>query len=196
VGEWVFTTTHGGYTHRLAYNEVFYSEVVAGPSPVWDAASLAAWQARLETETLGLSEVERDKHHYAAANRFIYDDPARAAQIAAYEMVRFWRAVPHTAHGAAGAVLGVFFLVTVGLAAVGAYASWRKRPTAALVVYVLAAETLVHAWYWSDIRMRVPFHPLMAVLAAAGLATLFGRKIRIAQPISAPQDNTLYSPAV
>lgn len=195
MGEWIFTTTHGGYTHRLAYNEVFYGEVVAGPAPVWEADSLAEWQARLEAETLGMSEVERDKYHYAAGNQFARQDPARAAQIAAYEMVGFWRAVPHTATGAAGALLGVFFLVTAGLAAVGAYVSWRKRPTAVLIVYLLAAETLVHAWYWSDVRMRVPFHPLLAVLAAAGLATLFGRKIRIAQPVAAPQDNALYSPA-
>ena len=64
-----------------------------------------------------------------------------------------------------------------------------------LIVYVLAAETLVHAYYWSNIRMRVPFHPLLAVLAAAGVAALFGRSALVGEPVQAAEEETLYSPA-
>ncbi len=195
LGSWVFTTTHGGYTHRLAYNPVFYREVVSGAAPLWKAESLEEWQKGLEVEAAGMGEVERDAANYREANAFIREDPGGAAQIAVYEMLRFWAAVPRRARGLTAVVLAIFYILLAGLAIVGVYVAWRKRPTAMLVAYIMAAETLTHAWYWSDVRMRVPFHPLLAVLTAVGLATLFGRKIRITQPLPAAQENALYTAA-
>jgi 4-amino-4-deoxy-L-arabinose transferase-like glycosyltransferase len=194
-GEWIFATTHGGYTHRLAYNEVFYDEVVSGRSDSWSRESLVKWQASVNSETAGKSEPESDAVNYAAAREFVREDYTRAARVALYEMANFWLVVPHSATGLMALGLGLYFLVLVGLAAVGVYVAWRSHPAATLVVVLLAAETIVHMYYWSDVRMRIPFHPLLAVMAAVGLATLFGRKIRIPQPIKAGRERALYSPA-
>jgi len=194
-GRWVFTTTHGGYTHRLAYNEVFYNEVVSGRSDYWSAASLERWQLQIATETAGMNEIERDKANYAAAAAFSSADRQRASRVALYEIANFWLVIPHKANGLIALGLGLFFLILVGLAIVGVYTAWRTRPAASLIVYLFLAETMVHAYYWSDVRMRIPFHPLLAVMAAVGIATLFGRKIRILQPVGAAQQRTLYSPA-
>jgi 4-amino-4-deoxy-L-arabinose transferase-like glycosyltransferase len=194
-GRWVFATTHGGYTHRLAYNEVFSDEVVSGRSDYWGADSLQRWQLRINAEMAGMNEVERDKASYAAAAAFASADRQRAARVALYEIANFWLVIPHKAKGLMALGLGLFFLILLGLAIVGVYTAWRTRPAASLIVYLFVAETMVHAYYWSDVRMRIPFHPLLAVMAAVGIATLFGRKIRILQPVGAGQARPLYSPA-
>lgn len=196
LGKWVFTTTHGGYTHRLAYNEVFYGEVVAGPRGIWSKDSLEAWQETLAAETEGMNELEIDAHHYGKAREFTSADRLRAAHVAAFEAARFWAVTPHGPGRLARGILAAFFLCLGGLAAVGAYVSWKTRPAAFLAIYLLLAETLVHTYYWSNIRMRVPFHPLLSVLAAVGLATLFGRKLSLPEPVAATGENTLYYPAV
>jgi len=191
----VFTTTHGGYTHLLAYNEVFYSEVVAGPYRTWPRASLESWQKDLDEATGGMSEAERDRYYSRRAREFTAQHPPRAARVAVFEMGRFWAPFPHSAPRNAALALGAFFLVLAGLAAAGIYVGWGRSLLVPLIVYVLAAETLVHAYYWSNIRMRVPFHPLLAVLAAAGVAALFGRSALVGEPVKAAEEETLYSPA-
>lgn len=196
TGSWTLSTTHGGYTHLLPYNTVFYNKVVAGPSDTWSDESLAAWQQQLREETAGLSEVERDRHFYAKARNFVREDFKRAAHIALFEAGRFWGIFPHSVTRGQGIFLGAFFVVLLVLAVPGALAAWRRPCVVPLVVYLLAAETLLHMYYWSNIRMRTPFHPLLAVLAAAGVATLFGRRSFIGEAVPLPEEDPLYSPAV
>ncbi|MCD6404833.1 MAG: glycosyltransferase family 39 protein [Planctomycetes bacterium] len=196
LGSWIVTTTHGGYTHLLAYNEVFYGEVVSGPAPTWSPKSLKSWQEALAGETEGMSEVERDRHFYSKAGVFAASNRQAAARIAFFEARRFWRAFPHSASGTVRVFLGAFFIVLAVLALVGIRVAWRRGPVAHLVVYLLAAETVIHMYYWSNIRMRVPFHGLLAVLAAAGVAVLFGRRAFVGEAVALLKEDTVYSPAV
>jgi len=196
LGRWVFTTTHGGYTHRLAYNSVFYDKVVAGPDDVWNPEDLASWQKRLVDESEGMSEVSRDRLNYRMASGFVDADKRRALRVALYEVSSFWRPYPHGASRVVSAGMALFFAGLVVLAIVGVYVAWRRSAVAPLVVCILLAETLIHAYYWSNVRMRIPFDPLLAVLAAVGLATLFGRRLIIGEPAKAAREGTLYSPAV
>ncbi|MHC4713640.1 MAG: ArnT family glycosyltransferase [Planctomycetota bacterium] len=195
LGSWIFTSTHGGYTHLLAYNDRFYREVVAGTSDVWSPSTLAAWQSGLAGETAGMSETERDRYYYEKASRFIRENPSAAAHTAAFGALRFWRPYPHRASSLMGVFLGGFFVCLSALAIMGLFAAWRRGPVAAVILYMLLAEA-IHMYYWSNVRMRIPFHPLLAILACAGVATLFGRRALIGPAIAAPEEDPLYSPAV
>lgn len=196
LGSWVFTTTHGGYTHLLPYNEVFYHEVVAGDSPTWRPESLTVWQVSLAAETVNLSEIQRDRFYYRKAGHFIRKNPVRAMHVAAFEAHRFWTAFPHNAPPKLRFALGAFYIFLIALAVAGAFVAWKRTPLVPLIAYLLVAETLLHAYYWSNIRMRVPFHPLLAVLAAAGVAVLFGRAALIGEFAETAKEDPLVSPVV
>jgi hypothetical protein len=178
------------------YNEVFYENVVAGSSPVWGAESLRTWQTGLAEATAGMTEIERDRYHYEHANEFIRNNPGAALGTAWLGAVRFWQAFPHQGGRAVRMAVGVFFLALLAMALVGAAIFWRRRPIVPLIVYMLLAETLVHVLYWSNIRMRLPFHPLLAVLAAGAVAVLFGRRSLVGEVFRVREEDSLYSPAV
>ncbi len=196
LGSWIVTTTHGGYTHLLAYNEVFYREVVSGPAPRWSPKSLKSWKEALVGETEGMSEVEKDRYFYRKAAVFVAGNRPAAVRIAFFEARRFWQAFPFSASGIVRVFLGAFFIVLVILALAGIKVAWRRGPVVRLIVYLLVAETVVHTYYWSNIRMRVPFHGLLAVLAAAGVAVLFGRRAFVGEAVVRLKEDTVYSPAV
>jgi hypothetical protein len=196
MGEWIFTTTHGGYTHRLAYNSVFYSNVVAGRDEAWtsESGSLAQWQARIAAETQGMNEAAADRHNYTMAAGFTGGDPRGALRVGLYEALGFWRAYPHGRGRLATAAAGAFFVVVGALAIIGAAVAWRRGPVVPLTVYLLAAETVVHVYYWSNVRMRIPYHPLIAVAAAAAVAAFFGRKAYAGAVVAVPS-GAIYGPA-
>jgi len=196
MGQTIFTTTHGGYTHRLAYNAVFYDQVVSGKNETWPAESLAAWQGRIADETSGMSEMARDRWNSKMAGGFVAASAKRALRVALYEARSFWRPAPRPAGVWVKIGLSVFFLVLAALSVLGAYVAWRRGPFVAIALYVLAAETIVHMYYWSNVRMRVPFHPLLAVLAACAAASFFGRKAPLGATAPAVSSENVYSPAV
>ena len=195
-GKWIFTTTHGGYTHLLSYNEVFYGQVVAGHSSTWAASSLSEWQESLALETAGMDEMEKDRFYYQKAGEFVAGDRFGAAHVAAFGALRFWAPFPHSAPGPARICMGAFFIGLLALAIGGTLVVWRRRPSARLIVYLLVIETVVHMYYWSNVRMRIPFHPLLAVLAAAGVAVIFGRRSLIGEALPIKEEESVYSPAV
>ena len=51
-GEWVWTTTHGGYTLALANNEIYYRDVLLGPpGRVWSGQDQWLWWDSITTAT-------------------------------------------------------------------------------------------------------------------------------------------------
>jgi hypothetical protein len=54
------------------------------------------------------------------------------------------------------------------------------------VVALAIVLTVVHTFYWSNLRMRVPIVPALCVLAAIGVSsTMTGSKSETAQPAGA-----------
>ncbi len=196
LGEWVFTTTHGGYTHLLAFNEIFYREVVAGPHHRWTEKSLEEWQDELAGETAMMSEPQRDRYYYRRAGELTSRHPLAAAHIALYGAVRFWRPAPSDGAQIVRLGAGAFFVVLAVFAVAGMYVTWRRRGVPQLILYVMFFETVVHMYYWSNLRMRIPFHPMLAVMAAAGIAALFGSRALVGPAVSVDEREALYSPAI
>ena len=175
------TTTHGGYTLLLANNPVFYREVAEQPwGTTWDGDSLNRWQTAMLAEmdrALGpaASEIEKDRWQSQQAWRTIQQDPAGFTAGAWYRVRSFWSLAPRgpqaTGSGWLSAAVRGWYLSLFIAAAVGSVLLWRARtPGLWIPLLSIAALQTVHLFYWTDTRMRLPIHPLLAVLAVAGLS--------------------------
>lgn len=87
--------------------------------------------------------------------------------------------------------VGLWYAATFALAAVGWWSLgkhiWRRPWLWGLLL--VAAFTLVHTVYWTNLRMRAPLVPVIALWAAVGLAAAVGRmagraEVRLEEPAS------------
>lgn len=167
-GEAVLTTTHGGYTFALANNPAYYDDVIDGPpGAVWSGPNQARWFERINRVGAGLAEPEADRAYYVEGVRTIGDRPGDFVRAAAARLGRFWSITPSSrvyppALRLATAAWTIPFWILVGVAVI-------RRPVVAWpVVAALAvpvALTAVHAFYWTDLRMRAPAVPALALIA-------------------------------
>jgi hypothetical protein len=169
IGEPVVTTTHGGWTLALANNPVYYAEVLDGPpGAVWSGANQARWFAETAGSVAGLSEPEADRRLRSGALRFIAERPRDFARASLARLARFWALAPAgavysppTRLATAAWTLPLWLALGLGLASRDA---WRwPRAAAPAMILALAA---VHSVYWTDMRMRAPIVPAIALLAA------------------------------
>lgn len=170
LGEPVWTTTHGGWTLALANNPVYYAEVLDGPpGAVWSGENQLRWFMETVESVAGLPEPAADRRIRDDALRFIAGRPRAFLRASAARLGRFWAVAP------AGAVyswrtrlatlvwtLPLWIALGLGLTT---RSLWRwPRATAPAFVLALSA---VHAVYWTDMRMRAPILPAIALISAA-----------------------------
>jgi hypothetical protein len=168
-GEPVWTTTHGGYTLYLANNPVYYRDVLNGPpGAIWSGPAQLAWFRQVNLTAGSLPEPAGDRHFAREAIRFIAAHPTEFARASLARLGRFWGIAP------AGSVYSMPLRVATALWTIPLWialfcglaqrATWRW-PVVASVGFVLGL-TLVHAVFWTDMRMRAPIVPALAILAA------------------------------
>lgn len=180
MGRFTPTTTHGGYTLLLANNPVFYHDVVLQPwGTVWGGESLSAWQQALEREMAEehppvQGEVARDRWMYHRAWKNIAAEPGLFLRACGWRLLRLWDVMPHGSDTSGLARwfswgIGTFYaFIIVGLA-VGACSFSRHEISQWMpLLGILLAVTLVHTIYWTDMRMRAPAIPAIALLASRG----------------------------
>ncbi len=182
TGEWGTTWDAGPYLNA-------YSHRYEG-----DPSTAEFWQREwsnplTDSTATGASpqftEHEDDRRSYEAAKATIGRQPHMFVWSSLVRIYRLWTPLPHRTRGrSAVAVVAVGVYYTVFYVAV-AFGSWRLEllklwrvvhhprwwASAALVLTL----TTVHAVYWSNMRMRAPAIPVLAVLAAAA--------IRIPRPV-------------
>ena len=183
--EFVVTTTHGGYTLYLGNNDEAYRAEVANPTDgPWDSR---AWQKTLPQPFPGedqFHEILRDHWMSAHAHDWIRQHPREFAELCWLRIKRFWNIFPGGAD--AGSLpriarwgMAFFFAIELLAAAVGL---WRLRRDEWLKWWPLVLLVLsfagVHAVYWSNLRMRAPVEPVLALLAARGLVSAKGSGLR------------------
>jgi hypothetical protein len=192
LGTPMWATTHGGYTLLLANNPSLYAHFHSrGPSRDWDAsdfhrhwaarrtgdpAQAAFWQLPVEPEPVEppIDELNDDRLAQRAAKATIARDPGMFALSCLYRLGWFWALAPHDASPpvrlAIGSWYAGWFLAALwGIVRLGrGWASPRWMAPAALVVTL----SLVHAVYWSNMRMRAPVMPIVYVVAASQLSAL------------------------
>jgi hypothetical protein len=111
-------------------------------------------------------------------------NPGMFGSSCVYRLWRFWsplamqlspgesRVVRLVRYGAAIWYLALFTFSVIGARRIGRglfAAPWLWG------TLLLASFTLVHMFYWSDMRMRAPLMPVVAMLAAAGIAGIVAR---------------------
>lgn len=172
-GEPVWTTTHGGYTLALANNPAYYADVLDGPpGAVWSGPNQARWFAESARSTAGMSEPEADRHHRAEALKMLRDRPSAFLRASVARLGRFWGLAPSAAVyprplrlATAAWTAPLWAALAAGLAR----RPIRAWPGVAAPALILAL-TAVHVVYWTDLRMRAPLVPAIALIAAGAWA--------------------------
>ncbi len=174
----IVTTTHGGYTLLLGNNAEAYREEIVQPSGgLWDSR---AWQQSLEDELQRADiargdEVARDQWMEQRARDWIVEHPREFAESCWLRQKRFWNIFPGgTDAGSLPKLIqwgvAVFFLVELLAAAVGWWRLGRDEFLTWLPLVLLVVSFAgLHLIYWSNLRMRAPVEPVLALLAARGL---------------------------
>ena len=169
-GEPVWTTTHGGYTLALANNPVYYAEVVDGPpGTVWSGPNQRRWFVAVDRAMRGLSEPEADRRFRALALRMVVERPRDFVRASLARLGRFWGVAPAGAvYPRALRIATALWSFPLGIALAFGLTRrelWRWPRIGA--PSVLIALTAVHALYWTDLRMRAPAVPAIALIAAS-----------------------------
>lgn len=190
-GRPIVTTTHGGYTLWLGNNEVAFREDVSSPPGVlWDSRP---WQKAIrdEMQNAGLApsdEVARDRWQSERAWTWIRQHPREFTSACWLRLRRFWNINPAGAD--ADAVpqvmrwgIRLFFSVELIAAAVG-LARLRRDGWSVWwpLTLLIASFSLTHLLYWSNLRMRAPIEPALALFAAKGLLPAARRRTKGGKP--------------
>lgn len=195
LGSPIFTTTHGGYTLLLGNNADFYEHVAARPlADEWTDREpdrfQAGWFRKMTAEMnreIGpnAGEVGQDRWMYRQAWQSISGEPRLFLRACLLRFVRFWNVVPLMPSRSSvssfvvwGICLG--YAIELGLFVMGIGVLLRRPDERWLVpLAVILNFALVHLVYWSNMRMRAPLVPLIALVAARGLgAVLTARKVK------------------
>lgn len=130
-------------------------------------------------------ELARQQAYKAVALRYIEDNPAAFMRAAAKKFLRFWNIIPNAPEFRGGLYLlasAASFGPVLLLALIAAVRRWRQWHLLAPLYLVIGYFTFVHVVTIASLRYRLPIEPLLIVLAAAPLATLFKALLPTASP--------------
>ncbi len=174
-GEPVWMTTHGGYTLALANNPVYYRDVLNGPpGKVWTGRDQWLWWESVRGDTRGMSEPQADRFLREQVWRLARQRPLDFSNATLVRLQHFWSVLPAASVYSPSARLAVMvwtipFWCMVALGIFQA-SLWRwPRIAAPLAVIGLTA---IHLFFWTDLRMRAPIVPALALVAAGASAHL------------------------
>jgi len=184
-GEPVATTTHGGYTLALANNPVYLADVLDGPpGAVWSGPNQQAWFDEVARSTAGMTEPEADRALRDRAWSFARERPGGFLRASLARLGRFWGLAPAGAvypgrlrAATAAWTLPLWVALAAGLARPGL---WRWPSVAAPAIVM--SLSMVHLAYWTDLRMRAPVLPAIAMIAAGFPAPRWPRSGRAWAP--------------
>ena len=179
-GHFIPATTHGGYTLLLGNNRHFYEYLRQHAWGVaWQPdAFFEHYRSQKPPIRSAADEWRADRQAYRLAWQAIRREPAMFLYATGVRVARLWSPLPHQLnerepptrrwlrYGVAG-----WYTVELLLAIVGAWAigkRWASSPWLWTLLLLLTV-TGVHALYWSNLRMRAPLMPFVALLAAVGM---------------------------
>jgi 4-amino-4-deoxy-L-arabinose transferase-like glycosyltransferase len=170
LGEPVWTTTHGGYTLALGNNEVYYRDVLNGsPGRVWTGDDQWHWWDEVNHATAGMTEPQADRFTRDRVVALALEQPATFLRACLDRELRFWSVAPAIAvYGPTVRLATALWTVPLWVAlALGlCRPTFWRWPGLAAPLAILGLAT-VHAFYWTDVRMRAPIVPAIALVAAS-----------------------------
>ena len=186
-------TTHGGYTLLLANNPPFYAYLRSGEwGSTWDADELGPRWAGHAKFASPAEELQTDRDAYREAWSNIRRQPGMFFYSCLVRAGRLWGLIPHQGPTVARYAIGVWYLALYILAILGTWTIWRKRrelATSGRAIWLwggilVASTTAVHTIFWSNMRMRAPLIPILALVATAGLASRLSNRQQQSNPSS------------
>ncbi len=126
----------------------------------------------------GLGEAAWNAYFRDEAYRSIREDPARIIGLAWIKMKRMWSPFLHADEYQAsvvGMVVAGWTLLLYAFALLGAWAMRHRGSAAAYLLMPAVCLSALHSVFVGSVRYRLGALPMLAVLAAIGLATLWQR---------------------
>ncbi len=178
----IVTTTHGGYTLRLGNNPQFYQWLKTSTNGLpWDDSDFKVSEA----EDVRLTSPGRpfetfwDNWNYRRAVHTIQTQPVDFVRACFYRIGQLWSPLPNKLkadesmgrrllrYGTCAWYCGVYLLAVMGVLRL----RWRllQSPWVWGVLMCLVF-TAVHTFYWSNLRMRAPLMPFVALVAASAIS--------------------------
>lgn len=185
----ILTTTHGGYTLLLGNNPVFYDDVIKQPwGTIWSGESLGAWQQSLEDQIAQeipplITEQERDRWMYQRAKYHIAEQPDLFVSACILRFKRFWNISPLTSSPLLSSpivgwsIAGYYSAILIGCFCGMLLVLWKREQRWEPLIWLILSFTLVHLFYWTNMRMRAPLVPAIALLSVYGWS-FFGRFLK------------------
>jgi 4-amino-4-deoxy-L-arabinose transferase-like glycosyltransferase len=184
-GKPIATTTHGGQTVFRGNNPAYFAHLRTAPwGSVWDAREfdeqLVPMHALPVADPRQL-EIVQDRWAYRQAWRTIAAEPGMFVWASAARFGRLFGVLPaQVAENESPRqrtlryAVGAFYAGTMLLAVLGAWSLRRQllHPPWLWGVLLVVTFAAVHKIYWTDMRMRAPLVPVLALLAAAGAGWL------------------------
>jgi hypothetical protein len=197
MGKPIWATSHGGYTLLLANNPLIYEHFQRhGPSRQWNAEAFhERWASRYETaekksateESFWLEPVAPEEIHptwneladdalaYSAAWSTIARHPLMFVLSSIYRVGWLWSPWPLVDSIGLRLVIGGWYALMFALAVVGLrQGNWAGSRQAWLRVWwlplaLVLSLTLIHAVFWSNMRMRAPAMAVIYVAASMAI---------------------------
>jgi len=168
-GEPVWTTTHGGYTLALANNPVYFRQVLHGPpGQVWTGPDQWQWWDSVNRATAGMTEPQADRFMRNLVWQLVRERPGEFGRAVLVRLGHFWSVAPAASVYSSAVrfstlawTLPLWLAVALGLPRRDLW--YWPQVAAPLAVIGL---TLVHSLFWTDLRMRAPIVPAIALVAA------------------------------
>ncbi len=166
TGQWVLVSAQKGWNSYEGLNPNFDNE-----------GALQQWRdgMRAEVKRLDLhGPVEIDQYYWNKTLHIIRTQPGRTLLQMSRKIFKFWRFVPYFSYSGKERIISAIFMsFLVPFSLFGAWAAWKNERgftwPAGLLISFVALYTLVNTITWTQIRYRVPIHPIVAIFCALGL---------------------------
>ena len=173
LNRWIFTTSHGGYTLLLANNNSLYDHFEKTASRNWDDST---FQAEWSAKSAGLDELEQDQLANSMARNVIQQRPLLFLKSCLIRLGWLWAPWPNQQNWIVSTGIGVWYSLVFGAAFFGTFVSCRQyggffrnpilMPSACLILSL----SVIHAVYWSNLRMRSVAMPAIYTLACISIS--------------------------
>ena len=164
-GRWVAASVQKGWNAYEGLNPNFE-----------DPEATRRWQNQMgkeSTENHLSDPAARDAYFWKKTQTFWRTHPLESAQLMIRKTLKFWRVVPYDPYSKNQKIISAVFMVPLLLfALVGMVWIFRSPPVPpewiGMVAFILF-YSLLNVITWTQIRYRIPIHPLLALLAGAGV---------------------------
>ena len=176
------TTTNGGYTFYLGNNQ-YLRDAVRWRDGVWlpGEPTFDAFEEEVARLRQGKDELSFDALMWDKGLSYVRTHPGEAWRLAQAKFAFFWRLAPSrsSVHGPVSDVvrrpMAIFSLALYIASSIGLILVFRNGRNLVVMLYPALLLCMTHTVFWSQLRFRIPLHPLMAALAGVAISAFYLR---------------------